>query len=280
MNIINNITFIISGLALSLTAISCDNIKEGDRYEPIRKPSVEKRLLLLEFTGMRCTNCPMGAAAIHNIQEEFPGDVVAVGLHPEGGGTFTAPIGNQNFRSEEAQVMYEYYLPNGFPCAVFNGDKSTASTSSLTWGSTVYEIFSNWEESGLKAGMGIVATTSYNSSTRELEVDYSIDVYKNYSYPVNILIWVMENNIVGYQLDGNTYVEDYVHNHVLRASLNGDWGQELPQLKLTEGAIIEGKANMILNEKWVPENCEVVIFTFQADNRLTEQVTTVNVNAE
>lgn len=276
----NNHIISFLGIALSLGLVSCDNLKEEDRYEPVRKPTIEKRMLLLEFTGNRCTNCPKGAAALHNIQNDYPGEVIVVGLHPEGGGPNTRPIGDQDFRCAEAQVMFEYYLPSGFPCAVFNGDKNTISTSYGTWSSTAYEIFKEWDENSVSAGMGIIANTNYNPATREVEVEYSLDIYKNYSNPISILVWVMENDIIGYQLDGDVYVPDYVHNHVLRASLNGDWGQQLPPLQLSEGATIDGKASIILDESWVAENCEIVIFTFQTDNRFTEQVTTVNLIEE
>lgn len=260
-----------SAICLSLGMASCDNIDENDRYKPVAKPTSAKRLLIQEFTGNRCTNCPKGAAAIHSIQESYPGQVIAVGLHPEGGGPNTRPIGDQDFRCEEAQVMFEYYLPSGFPSAVFNGNKSSLSTSYATWPTTVYDIFRSEQENDMNAGMEIYATTSYNSTSRELTVDYTIDMYRSYSQNLSVMVWIMENDIVGWQLDGDIYLEDYVHNHVLRASLNGGWGQQLPQLELVEGAEISGTSSIVLNEDWVAENCQIVIYTFQTDSRIVEQ---------
>lgn len=267
----------LSAASFLLLLSSCDNIKEPDRYIPVEKPTVSKKLLIQEFTGNRCTNCPKGAAAIHNIQEQYPGQVIVVGLHPEGGGPNTRPIGDQDFRCEEAQVMYEYYKPGGFPCAVFDGDISTISTSYSTWSSTAYEIFRDWNENDISSGMNIDATTVFNESTREVTVNYDIEILRSFTTSMSIMVWIMENDIIGYQLDGDEYVPDYVHNHVLRASLNGPWGQELPQLQLTEGSVIEGTASIKVDESWVAENCQIVIYTFQTDNRIVEQAMVENV---
>ena len=271
------ISLLIPGALMTITG--CDNIDEQDRYITIPKPVAKKKILLMEFTGNQCTNCPSGAAAIHEIQETYPGDVIAVGLHPRGGGPNTAPIGSQDFRCEEAQVMYEYYLPKGFPCAVFNGDKfhqnpEYISTAYSNWGSIAYDIIDHQEP----ATMGIYGETSFNPSTRELTVDYAIDVYKNITSNMSVMIWIMENDIVGFQLDGGTMLNNYVHNHVLRASMNGPWGQELPSLLLTEGSQITGTASMILDDKWVAGNCEVIIYTFHTSDRIVEQVSLVEVN--
>ena len=265
---------ILLGAGILFTLASCDNVDENNRYVVVPKPIAQKRVLIMEFTGNRCTNCPQGAAAIHSIQEDYPGDVIAVGLHPEGGGPNTMPYGNQDFRCEEAQVMYEYYLPGGFPCAVFNGDKNSMTTAYSTWGRDVYQIIDGQGP----ATMGIYGETHFNSSTRELTVDYTIDIYSNIATDLSVMVWIMENNIIGYQLDGGTLLNNYVHNHVLRASMNGPWGQPLPSLQLVEGSEITGKASLVLDDKWVAENCQVIIYTFQTGNRIVEQASVVDIN--
>lgn len=42
------------------------------------------------------------------------------------------------------------------------------------------------------------------------------------SRKLNVLFWITENNIIGYQANRS---QNYVHNHILRGSLNGIWGE-------------------------------------------------------
>lgn len=259
--------------AIGLVMSSCDNIDEDNRYIAEEKPvvpphSVIQNLLIMEFTGNYCTNCPQGAQAIHNISEEYPGRIIAVGLHPEGGELFTRPIGTQDFRCEEAQVMYEYYRPDGFPCAVFNGQ--SMSTVYSGWYGIATPILAQ------EAIMTVDAETVYEPETRHLTVDYNITLTNDISEQLSVMVWIMENNIVGYQVDQGKMLSDYVHNHVLRASLNGGWGQTLPS-PLSNGEIINGTATLTLSEDWVAENCQIVVYVFRTQSRVVEQATVVDI---
>lgn len=252
----------------ALMAVSCDNIEDDDRYVAEPKPilpaeAVAKNLLIMEFTGNWCRNCPTGAQAIHAISESNPGRVIAVGLHPKGGGANTEPGplldgSMQDFRCDEAQVMYEHYLPAGFPCAVFNGGNK--STTSLDWNTEAIEALQ------VPTYITLDATTSYDPTSREVTVDYSLDFSDYYTEELSVLAWVIENNIVGFQVDSGNYLFDYVHNHVLRASLNGPWGTSIGT-KFNNEQIVTGTASMILDTKWVAENCRIVVFVIRNSNK-------------
>lgn len=264
-----NIHILLTTLGLtSLFLGACDNIDENDRYYGVEKPAppvqnVPKNLLIMEFTGNRCVNCPLGAQTIHNIQTNNPEyEIITVGLHPAGGGPNTQPIGTQDFRTAEAEVMFQYYKPSGFPCAVFNG--GVKSTTINTWPTLAVDYF------GEEADMSIDIENIYDDSTREVTVNYKVNMTNDVVSNLSVMVWIMENNIVGYQLDGGELLSDYVHNHVLRDSLNGDWGTQLPN-PLYNGDVIEGTASMTLNEAWVAENCQILVYVFQTDSKLVEQ---------
>ena len=71
--------YIISCICLLL--VGCDRISEDERliYE---KPEPAQRVVLLEdFTGQRCTNCPKATEVIAQLQETYGDALVAVGIH-------------------------------------------------------------------------------------------------------------------------------------------------------------------------------------------------------
>ncbi len=44
-------------------------------------PSGNRVVLLEEFTGKGCTNCPKGSRELENLLTQFPNNLVAVSLH-------------------------------------------------------------------------------------------------------------------------------------------------------------------------------------------------------
>lgn len=259
----------------------CDDINEDDRYIKVEKPVIDnpRTLLIMEFTGNNCSNCPNAAAIIEQIkEEEAPQKVISVGLHPYGNFN-TEPVPTihnessiQDLRCQAATAIYDYYgKPNGFPTAIFNGLASSMSGTSSNWKQKASEALT------VPTYISMSAKCSYDNDTRELAVDYSVEFLDDINMGLNVTVWLVENKILGTQTMPNGRIDfNYVHNHVLRASLNGDWGEKLdPPFK--EGGRKEGSASMTLREDWVAENCDVVVYVYRDDNKEVEQATSVSV---
>ncbi len=212
-------------------AAGCDNISEDDRHIMVEKPVINnpRNLLIMEFTGNTCLNCPTGAATVEQIKEdEAPGRVISVGLHPYGS-HFTEPVASlhtpshkQDLRCEAATAIFDYYKPSGFPSAIFNGLASSMSGVTSDWIQRASEA--------LKATsyLNLSASCTYDAENRHLNVDYDVEFLDDVFRKLNLTVWLVENKIMGTQTmpDGKPNF-NYEHNHVLRASLNGNWGQEL-----------------------------------------------------
>lgn len=261
--------------------VSCDNISEDDRYIPVDKPvlpphSVAKTVLVQEFTGVKCVNCPTGAAELHKAQEQYEGQVIVVGMHPYSVSVNTEPF-NNDMRCDEAEVMYQQYKPDTFPCAVFNGTKM--STSVNNWLTTVTDLVAE------EAQMTIDVSCDYDDSNRNLKVDYAVNFTSDINKDLSVMVWIMENHIVGLQnMPGGAPNPLYEHNHVLRASLNGDWGQKIGS-SFKNGRVEEGTASITLynggadprKPAWVPENCQVVVWVFDTATKAVEQAALADV---
>lgn len=261
-------------IVLAGITAGCDNISEDERYIKVEKPVIDnpRNLLIMEFTGNSCLNCPTGAAVVEQIKEdENPGRVISVGLHPYGS-HFTEPVQTihtpthmQDLRSQAATALFEYYQPSGFPAAVFNGLRSSMSGSTADWVQRASEALTAMTYVSLSASSG------YDEETRSLTVDYDVEFLDDINRKLYITVWLVENKIMGTQTMPNGRPNfNYEHNHVLRASLNGNWGQELGS-SFTEGSTIHGQAGMTLNEEWVADNCDVVVYVYRDDNKEVEQ---------
>lgn len=258
-------SFILSGALLGtlIFAGACDDIPQEDRLIPVPAPTIMRNVLIQEFTGQRCPNCPEGAAAVHGIIDSYSkGSVVAVSLHPSGT-TFTRPLGGLNLTSPTATAYYNYYRPAAFPSAVIDG--SAPSSVVATWDGMVKN------ELEKSTPITIEATGSYDASTRKLTVDYSILFNDIMNSPANVNIWLLESGIVGAQYTNGPQNPEYVHNHVLRGSLTDDWGLPLGDT-FYYSQNLTGSAEIVLDDKWVAENCSIVTFIQNPDSKFVYQV--------
>ena len=261
-------------ILLAGLAAGCDNVSEDDRYIKVEKPVLDnpRNLLIMEFTGNSCLNCPTGAAVVEEIKEdEAPGRVISVGLHPFGS-HFTDPVASihtpsrrQDLRSQAATALFDYYQPSGFPAAVFNGLKSSMSGSTADWIQRASEALN------AMTYVSLSATCAFDPESRNLTVDYDVEFLDIVRKKLNVTVWLVENKIMGTQTMPNGRPNlNYEHNHVLRASLNGDWGEPIGEA-FKEGDVVSGSASMPLNEEWVAENCDAVVYVYSDDNKEVEQ---------
>lgn len=253
---------------LSLTT-ACDNLDYEERFEPVVRPEAQKTILIQEFTGQTCTNCPDGAAAVHAIQETYPESVIAVCLHPEGT-YYNRQLGNVVLVSKLARVYYDTWRPQAFPAAVIDG--SRANTNYMQWAGLASKAVE------ISTPAGILLEAFYDPDTRNITVGYNAYFTDTYADgDVSILVWIVEDGIIAPQQTMSGDVPDYEHNHVLRCSLNGDWGEPL-QTTLA-GTSNHGTVSGTLDEAWNAENCKVVAVLFNSSTRADLQAAQIDVPA-
>ena len=61
---------------------ACDYIDEDDRFIYVEPANVAKRVLIEDFTGQRCVNCPSATETIKQLQDTYGKEnVIAVAIH-------------------------------------------------------------------------------------------------------------------------------------------------------------------------------------------------------
>ena len=74
-------TYILTALA-TLAFAACSHIDEADRLIYVKPAHVSRCVLLEDFTGQRCVNCPKANDEIRALQEQYGADtVIAVAIH-------------------------------------------------------------------------------------------------------------------------------------------------------------------------------------------------------
>ena len=83
---------------------SCDTVNEENRLIYVKPASVARNVLIEDFTGQRCVNCPNATDEIEHLQQFYGADtVIAVGIHS---GPFAKTSRLENFLTLILEMAY------------------------------------------------------------------------------------------------------------------------------------------------------------------------------
>ena len=203
-------------ISLIFLTNSCDIIEGPYMTDADLYVNSEKKVLIEDFTGHRCTGCPTATKEISAIQEIYGNQVIAIAIHPSGAGFFTQPEDpdEEEFQYDwrtswgdnwgETFLVLGYDLPKGMVNRI--GDQYKILDSG-EWAAVVAD------ELKKEVDYKIDITSDANSVTLRTEIQN--DINGNFKY----VVCLTESNIINWQKDGTLNVEDYEHNHVLRTVL-------------------------------------------------------------
>ena len=233
--------------ALGLSFAACDDIKESERFIPVT-PNVtaEKNVLIEDFTGMLCVNCPNAANEIHNIQSIYGADkVIAVAIHGEMPG-LSGPLANA--------LGTEYYKHWGVETLPAGMVDRQGLQQYSSWSATATSRL-NADVTPLSLSM---ANNAYDATNRALTIQ--VEALAGADLNGNLQVWLTESKIQSFQLmpDGELN-RNYTHNHVLRDAVNGAYGEAVA-LKMGEAQTLTYAYTV--PEEWNAENLAVVAFVY------------------
>lgn len=250
---------------LTCVLFACDNIKEDDRLIYVKPAEVNRSVLIEDFTGQRCVNCPTATQEIEKLQEQYGQDaVIAVGIH-------SGPFGHRSTMSSArlslcTETGDEYYTRFGIesqPGVMIN--RSAPIYNQAQYGTAVYEALQ--KTTPLELALGV----EYDVDTRNVSIDIEATASENVSGKLQV--WVVENNIVDvqYMPDGSLNMA-YVHQHVFRTSVTSDiFGDDFNVMD-TAPKRVSYQVN--LDEAWKAEDVSIVAFVSNANDGVLQVVRT------
>lgn len=254
---LKNIFLGVATAAMAMAAASCSNIDEGDRLIYVKPAEVGRAVLIEDLTGQRCINCPTGTDIINGIIETYGEDnVIAVGIHcgPLGFAGNSKRVGLMTDTGVEYYKHWANGTNLGQPSAIFNRKKGKGPIDNLNnWAAEVGLIISE------KANLSVDIANAYDAKMRTLTTKVGA-FGVNGTVSGKLQVWIVEDGIKAMQMmpDGSAN-QDYIHNHVFRAAVNGTWGEEVT---VKEGETTSKDYSYVLPETWNAENISVVAFVY------------------
>lgn len=268
MNIIsNNISkLLILLLSFSFILVSCDVIDEGDRLivddQIPERPDVKKKVLLEEFTGIYCKNCPEASAIAHDIQKNLGEQLVVVNLHA---GIFSS---NSDLASPAAKEYHDHFYTQSqkyYPSGMISRTKIDGKYAQESYSKWDNMVMTRLESDFLKdKEFSFTIYPEYSEENNNISVRTEIESVDALS-GLKLQLWVTESKLIRRQStpDGNVDY-NYEHNHVLRDAINGIWGEAIPAIPPVSTYEMQSEAYSLEGKDWVVENLDIVAFIYDA----------------
>lgn len=232
--------------------------------------------LLEEFTGVRCVNCPRAHTTILNLQTANPGRIVPVGIHT---GLFANPYAGRNdFRIAEGPNL-ENLLggAQGYPSGAINRTKFAAENqiviSDQKWSNYIGNELQGTPEVNLSLSRAI------DVANNKVQLQAKVKLNQAQAEAIHLTIYVVEDNIIDFQLTPSGVDSSYAHKHVLRRCVTPYNGVNLVAPNLVANRVFEYNYEIALNPVWNRANTSIVAFVHRigTDKRVL-QAATVKLN--
>lgn len=183
----------------------------------------KKNVLLEDFTGYNCGNCPDGHKIVAKIKLSHPDRVFPVAVHA---GSYAEPlnIDAPDFRTTEGTAINNYFGISSYPSGMVSRKKWDMFGQVL---SRSYWLPYSRLLCQENADVNVWMESSYDKTTKKLTADVELYYTSAITDTISSLcVSLLQDNILGPQAGGNME-DEYVHDHVLRAMLTPTWGDTI-----------------------------------------------------
>jgi hypothetical protein len=230
----------------------------------------EKHVLLEDFTGHKCVNCPEAALAAHELAEELNYKLIIYSVHagyyaePDPTGNYTA-----DFRCPTGNNLYDDFQAFANPIGLidrveFNGSVLIGAGD---WEAVVLE------ELDKPNTVDLNLRNIYYPNLNKVQIDVLARFHLQPQGKYKLVVYIVEDGIVAPQKNNNPNIGpspdwlDYVHRNILRSAINSTYGSYVS----SDGSVIQDEEyhNQFiydLNTNWVTANCNIIAYVFAEDS--------------
>lgn len=262
-------------ISAALAFLACSHIEEDERLRVVNmvekdtvtvdtipeEPPVDffaeipRHVLIEDYTGQNCVNCPNATTLIEQLVKKYDSEtIVPVGIH-------SGPLGirqekdPQGLATELGDTYYKHWGIDVQPMGIINRSDGPLST--------------DWWSAKVSYDLEVLPVPPVNIFVEAANPNIQVTLAAREAFSGKLQLWLTEDSITAPQKmpDGKTD-NDYVHNHVLRCAVNGDWGEDI---SLASGEKTTLTYTYTPEATWRTDHLAVVAFIYN-DNGVTQVV--------
>ncbi len=247
-------------IVVFFSIVSCDyienpypeankNVSDTSSCTPAIFPAVTshvKKILIEDFTGHTCGNCPKAAKILHEIDSIYSDKIIGIGIHV-GGYANPAPGYNgspataytADYRTAAGELYDEAFgvsafgLPQGmFNRKLYDDINKTHLQFYPNWKTFVSSIIAE------PAVMDLQIISDFSITTRKICVSVRDSFLTALPGSFKLVVLLTQDNIVDWQDYIGVNKSDYIHRHILRDAItpSGAWGETITSDSVNTGA--------------------------------------------
>lgn len=232
-----------------------------------------KRVLLEDYTGHTCVNCPEAALLAHDLKTFYGEKLVLLAVHA-GWFAKTTPLNGftSDYTTEIGDKWDTYFgISNaGNPNGMVNRKGFPSAEHILSpagWSSAI--------EPALNEPLLVDVTleNAYDTTSRKLTVTATTEFLGEVNRNLNLMVVLTESGVVSPQKNNKAeigpvpIITDYVHNHILRGDINGLEGTPVAVTDSSHPDVIEKTFNHTIDGNFNAQNCTVVAFIYDVETQ-------------
>jgi hypothetical protein len=229
-----------------------------------------KRVLLEDYTGHTCVNCPRAAVTAANLKEEYGDRLVLMAVHAGG---FARAF-------ETGDFTYDFQSTAGTDWDVKFGMSAAGNPNGMVNRRNINNVFvispDDWgtNVSGMLAEEPLIdmqIINEYTSGEMNFCTNVKTQFLKTIDRNLKLIVALTEDSIVAPQKNTDISVGvvpiifDYVHMHVLRGTITSTWGSEIATSGISNPESVIKSYKYQFKDYIVPEHCRVVAFVYDVD---------------
>jgi thiol-disulfide isomerase/thioredoxin len=211
---ISNKIFTLSSIILTFLMVSCYSSEDVPEETIVDPSEFTQKLLLEDYTGTWCPNCPRAARAIEAAVADN-NRFIPVGIH------FYTNANPEEMQNEySAAIVNEYHPEGGFPIVELNRQETVWAGDYLV--TTLESMLNRYAPVGLAIDSSLAGNLiDVSVKVGFVEETTTVDNYK-------LVVFLLESGMIYPQQDGGEEVEDYEHENVLRYAFTSVFGDAVP----------------------------------------------------
>lgn len=233
--------------------------------------NTNRNVLIEDFTGHRCNNCPNAATLLHSLMDANPNRVFGAGVH-------TSALGMSTFQEVNTEYPTILYNDQALEIGLFFGSQPGTSFIGNPHG-TVNRIPTgtdntlspgSWSSQTTTAlastlRVNLQSSANYFASTRGVFLHTEVDKFDNtLTNELALVVYLIEDSLVAPQLMPNlTQNDTYIHRDIMRGCIDGKaFGRTLTAADQNPNGKYYVNYTYQLPDQYNPDNVHLLIYVY------------------